>query len=76
MKLQFSDLLFKKNLKLRNHLLKKFLGDEWLLGSVQTTLDLRKERLGFLNRDLNLLRQHIFGLFLTHPSTMSEKIQY
>ena len=53
--------IFKKDLKLQIHLHKTFFSDDQFLGSLhksflnQTTLDLRKEKWNFLNRELTVL---------------------
>ena len=53
---------FKKDLNLQIHLHKTFFSDDQFLESVhksflnQTTLDLRKETWGFLNRELTVLK--------------------
>ena len=57
---------FKKDLKLQIHLHKAFFSDKWLLDSLHksflnhTTLDIRKEKWGFLNRELTVI---VYGFF-------------
>ena len=57
---------FKKDLNLQIHLHKTFFSDDQFLESVhksflnQTTLDLRKEKWGLLNRELTVLKNRIF----------------
>jgi hypothetical protein len=52
---------FKKDLKLQIQLHKAFFSDDWILDSLhksflnQTTLDLRKEKWTFLNREFTVL---------------------
>jgi hypothetical protein len=56
---------FKKDLKLQIQLHKAFFSDDWILDSLhksflnQTTLDLRKEKWTFLNREFTVLISRI-----------------
>ena len=55
--------IFKKDLKLQIDLHEAFFSDDWFLESLhksflnQTTLDLRKEKWTFLNREFTVLEQ-------------------
>ena len=62
---------FKKDLKLQIHLHKAFFSDDWFLDSLhksflnQTTLNFRKEKWTFLNRNFTVMKMNKFHQNLT-----------